>query len=44
MTVQANPLVEDYLRRLDAAASSLPPHRRDELITEIRGHVEEALS
>jgi hypothetical protein len=44
MTVSANPLVEDYLRRLEAAASALPPHRRDELITEIRGHLEEALS
>ncbi len=43
MTVHADPLVDDYLRRLAAAASVLPPHRRDELISEIREHLQEAL-
>lgn len=43
MTVHADPLVDDYLRRLAAAASVLPPHRRDELISEIRDHLQEAL-
>ena len=43
MNVHTDPLVDDYLRRLDAAASALPAHRRDELITEIRGHLQEAL-
>ena len=36
-------LVDDYLRRLDKAAASLPPQRRAELVAEIREHVEEAL-
>jgi hypothetical protein len=43
MTVHTNPLVDDYLRRLDAAAAALPTHRRDELTSEIREHLEEAL-
>jgi uncharacterized membrane protein len=43
MNVHTDPLVDDYLRRLDAAASALPAHRRDELITEIRDHLQEAL-
>ena len=43
MNVHSNPLVDDYLRRLDAAASTLPTHRREELLSEIRDHVEEAL-
>jgi hypothetical protein len=34
---------DDYLRRLDAAASALPAHRREELVSEIRGHLQEAL-
>ncbi len=42
-TVDTYRLVDDYLRRLDAAASALPPDRRAELITEIREHVQEAL-
>jgi hypothetical protein len=36
-------MVDDYLRRLDAAASALPAHRRDELVSEIRDHLQEAL-
>jgi uncharacterized membrane protein len=44
MTVHADPLVDDYLRRLDAAASALPAHQREELVSEIRDHLREALS
>jgi hypothetical protein len=36
-------LVENYLRRLDAAASTLPPDRRAELVSEIRDHLQEGL-
>jgi hypothetical protein len=43
MNVHTDPLVDDYLRRLDAAASALPAHRREELISEIRDHLWEAL-
>jgi uncharacterized membrane protein len=43
MNVHSDPLVDDYLRRLDAAASTLPAHRRDELISDIRDHLQEAL-
>ncbi len=43
MNVHADPLVEDYLRRLEAAAWALPAHRRDELLVEIREHLAEAL-
>jgi hypothetical protein len=43
MTVATDPLAEDYLRRLDAAASALPAHRREELVSEIRDHLQEGL-
>jgi uncharacterized membrane protein len=43
MNVHTDPLVDDYLRRLDAAASALPAYRRDELVSEIRDHIQEAL-
>jgi hypothetical protein len=43
MDVGTNPLVDDYLRRLDTAASALPAPRRDELVSEIREHLQEAL-
>jgi hypothetical protein len=43
MNVHADPLVDDYLRRLAAAASALPAQRRDELMSEIRDHLQEAL-
>jgi hypothetical protein len=43
MNVHTDPLVDDYLRRLDAAASTLPPDERDELVSEIRDHLQEAL-
>jgi hypothetical protein len=42
MTVHTDPLVDDYLRRLDAAASALPADRRDGLVSEIRDHLQEA--
>lgn len=38
-----DPLVADYLRRLEAAASGLPEERRAELIDEIRAHINDAL-
>jgi hypothetical protein len=43
MNAHTDPLVDDYLRRLDAAASVLPTHQREELIAEIRDHVQEAM-
>ena len=43
MKVHTDPLVDDYLRRLDAAASSLPADQREELVSEIRDHLQEAL-
>jgi Domain of unknown function (DUF4190)/HAAS len=43
MNVHTDPLVDDYLRRMDAAASALPAHRRDELVSEIRDHLLEGL-
>ena len=43
MKVNADPLVEDYLRRLETAASVLPAHRREELVAEISEHLAEAL-
>ena len=43
MNVHTDPLVDDYLRRLTSAASGLPADRRLELISEIRGHLREAL-
>src|SRR3954466_4301079 len=42
-TKQRDPLVDDYLRRLEAAAGELPHGRRVELVTEIEEHIEAAL-
>jgi uncharacterized membrane protein len=42
--MQAEGLIRDYLRRLDLAASGLPPDRRDELTAEVRDHIDAALS
>jgi hypothetical protein len=39
----AHPLVEGYLRSLDGAAKVLPRRERDELVTEIRAHLDEAV-
>lgn len=41
--VHSDPLVHDYLRRLDAAASGLPADRRADLVAEIREHIHDAL-
>lgn len=43
MNVNTDPLVEDYLRHLEAVASVLPAYRREELLAEIREHLAEAL-
>jgi uncharacterized membrane protein len=43
MNAHTDPLTDDYLRRLDAAASALPAHQREELVSEIRDHLREAL-
>jgi hypothetical protein len=43
-TMQTDRLVDDYLRRLEAAAAPLDRSRRDELVAEIREHIEAALS
>jgi uncharacterized membrane protein len=42
-TMQRDALVDDYLRRLEAAASGLPRERRRELVAEIAEHIEAAL-
>lgn len=42
--MDAEALVNDYLGRLDAAATSLPPSRRAELAGEVRQHIEMALA
>jgi hypothetical protein len=36
-------LVRDYLARLHGAGWGLPPARRDELVAEVREHIEEEL-
>jgi uncharacterized membrane protein len=41
--MQAEGLIRDYLRRLDAAAVDLPPDRRGELASEVRDHIAAAL-
>jgi uncharacterized membrane protein len=43
-TMRRDPLVDDYLRRLEAAAADLPRERRAELVGEIEEHVEAALA
>jgi uncharacterized membrane protein len=42
-TMQRDPLVDDYLRRLEAAAPGLPRERRRELVAEIEEHIDAAL-
>lgn len=44
ITVPADRLVEDYLRRLEEAAAPLRRSRREELVGEIREHLEAALA
>ena len=43
-TMRRDPLVDDYLRRLEAAAADLPRERRAELVGEIEEHVDAALA
>ena len=43
MKAHTDPLVDDYLRRLGAAASRLPADQREELVSEIKDHLQEAL-
>jgi uncharacterized membrane protein len=43
IAVQTDRLVDDYLRRLEAAAAELPQERRSELVAEIREHIDHAL-
>jgi hypothetical protein len=40
----SEPLVEDYLRRLDAAAAGLAPDRREDLLSGIREHIDAAIA
>jgi HAAS domain-containing protein len=42
-TMHRDPLTEDYVRRLRAAAAGLPRERRDELVAEIEEHIDAAL-
>ena len=41
---ETNPLIEDYLKRLDKALAPLPRARRGQLVAEIADHVETARS
>ena len=43
-STRLNPLAEDYLARLDAAAVELPQADREELVAEVRAHIETGLS
>ncbi len=43
IVMETNRLVDDYLRRLEAAAAHLQRSRRAELVAEIREHIEAAL-
>jgi hypothetical protein len=43
-TMRPDPLVDDYLARLEAAAAHLPRRRRAELVGEIEEHLEDALA
>ncbi len=40
--LMTDPVVDDYLRRLDSAARVLPDDRRRELVDEIAGHIAES--
>ena len=42
-TMETDRLVDEYMHRLEHAAAHLPRPRRDELLAEIRGHIESAL-
>lgn len=42
MNATAHPAAERYLKELDQALTDLPRDRRQEIVDEIRGHIEEA--
>ena len=42
--MNADVLVDDYLRRLEVEAARLPTGQRADLLDEIRGHIDEALA
>jgi hypothetical protein len=42
-TMETDRLVDEYLRRLERAATHMQRARRDELVAEIRGHIDTAL-
>ena len=44
MTVTMHPLADQYLRRLERAARALPRGQREELLAEIRSHLELGLA
>jgi uncharacterized membrane protein len=44
MNITLPPLAEDYLARLDRAAHALPPQDRDELLAELRSHLQAGLA
>ena len=44
MNITLPPLAEDYLARLDRAAQTLPPQDRDELLAELRSHLQTGLA
>ncbi len=44
MNTTMHPLAEDYLRRLDHAARTLPRREREELVSEIRDHLAAGLT
>jgi hypothetical protein len=44
MNTTLPPLAEDYLARLDRAARGLPPPDRDELLAELRSHLQAGLA
>jgi hypothetical protein len=43
MRTTTHPLADDYLRRLDRAARALPRRERDDLVADIRGHLDAGL-
>jgi hypothetical protein len=43
-TMETDHLIDDYLRRLKHAAAHMQRARRNELVAEIRGHIETALA
>jgi hypothetical protein len=43
-TTSIHPLAADYVRRLERAARVLPRHQRDELVAEIRDHLDAGIT